>query len=298
MPDPTILAGQSGSEQQAQEATGQGAGGDVAGAGAGVNDGAWFDTLPEGLRAEKSLEAFKGKPIASIAESFVNAQKSFGSRLPVPLPTDKPEERQAKTLKILEALGRPPSPDKYAIKDPAYEEMGLQKNEASLKSFLSFAHKAGLTNEQVQEFVNWQAEDAVATRPDTKAAAEACIEALTKGDEQNPGWGSTYPKYIAIAKRTVDSTFPPGVRDKLLAAGFYNDPEFIRGLYTMGRNLIEDNILIGDENDTTGVGKSAQQELDALMGDPKGPYFNPDHAKHEEYVKRALDLRVFLSNQK
>lgn len=258
-------------------------------------DGAWFDTLPDGLRGEKSLEAFKGKPVSAIVESYISAHKSFGSRLPVPLPTDKPEDRAAKLAAIQGALGRPASHDKYVIQDPAYATMGLQKNEASLQSFLKAAHVAGLTNDQAQALVNWQANDATASAPDHAKAAEQCVEALTKGDENAPGWGSTFPKYVAIAKRAVDSQFPVEVQKALESAGFYNNPGFIRGMYAIGKELIEDNIIMGDEVDTTGHGTSAQKELDAIMADVKGPYFDGRHPRHDEFVDRALDLRRFLN---
>lgn len=257
-------------------------------------DGGWFETLPEGLRKEGSLQAFKDKPISAVVESYINAQKSFGSRLPVPLPTDKPEDRAAKVAAIQAALGKPAAPKDYKVVDPAYETMGLKKNEQSLNSFLEVSHRAGLTNEQVQALVDWQAQDALKSAPDHAADAEKCIEALRDGSEGQPGWGSTLPHYIAIAKRAADSMFPESVRQSLENQGFYNNPDFIRGMYQIGRSLIEDNILVGDEVNTTGTGQTAQKELDSLMADPEGPYYDRDHADHEKAVARALDLRRLL----
>lgn len=258
------------------------------------SEGSWFDALPEGLRKEGSLQAFKDKPITAVAESYVNAQKSFGSRLPIPLPTDKPEERAAKVAKIQEALGRPAEAKGYKVVDPAYETMGLKKNEQSLQSFMEVSHKAGLTNEQVQALVDWQAQDALRSAPDHAADAQKCIESLRDGDEHNAPWGSTLPHYVAIAKRATDANFPERLREKLERDGYYNDPDFVRGMHGIDKSLIEDNILVGEEVDTTGTGKTLQKELDAMMADTKGPYYDNGHPDHDKYVQRALDLRRLL----
>ena len=134
----------------------------------------WFDGLPAGLKAEKTLESFKGKPISAVVESYVQAQKSFGSRLPVPLPTDKPEERAAKIQRLQQELGRPATPADYKFDLPAYEQLGLQANEAQLTAFKEAAHKMGLTNDQVREIVAWQAQQEAASQPDRHAAA-SCL---------------------------------------------------------------------------------------------------------------------------
>jgi hypothetical protein len=263
----------------------------------GTTDTGWFDTLPSGLQQEKSLASFKGKSIAAVAESFVNAQKSMGSRLPVPLPTDAPAVQAEKIARLQEALGRPASPDAYKINLPAYAEMGVPHDPELLSSFTSLAHKAGLTNDQVQTIVEWQAGQLAAQVQDPQKAIGECLTALEKGDEQTPGWGATTKRYLAVAKRAADAYFPPAVQTALEDAGFYNDPNFIRGLSKMGRALIEDNVLVGEEINTGSGGQTAQQELDAIMGDSKGAYFDARHPKHDDIVQRALDLRRFLMGQ-
>ena len=103
------------------------------------------------------------------------------------------------------------------------------------------------------------------------------------------------PKYVSLAKRAVDMHFNSDVAGRLEQAGFFNDPDFIRGFYAVGRSLVEDNILMGEEVETGGTGRSAQAELEALMGDPKGAYFDAMHPDHDKAVMRALDLRKFLA---
>lgn len=298
---PSILAGQTAPTVTDSISTSAPAPGTASGGSAAASSGSleinWFDGLPDGLKAEKTLETFKGKPISAVVESYVQAQKSFGSRLPVPLPTDKPEERAAKIQRLQQELGRPATPADYKFDLPAYEQLGLQANEAQLTAFKEAAHKMGLTNDQVREIVAWQAQQEAASQPDRHAAASSCVEALKAGDELNPGWGSTMPKFVALAKRAVDMHFSPEVQGALDKAGFFNDPNFIRGMYKMGRALVEDNVLVGEELDTSTGALTAQQELDKIMSDAKGPYFNDRHPKHEETVNRALDLRRFIAKQ-
>ena len=85
---PSILASQTDQTVTDSTSTSASAPGTASGGSAAASSGNleinWFDGLPDGLKAEKTLETFKGKPVSAVVESYVQAQKSFGSRLPVP----------------------------------------------------------------------------------------------------------------------------------------------------------------------------------------------------------------------
>ena len=289
MPDPAVT-GQSGAMG--------GATGVIDPATTATPDSGWFETLPDGLKGEKSLEAFKGKPISAVVESFVSAQKSFGSRVPIPQASDTPEEKATKTAQFRAAMGVPASPDKYVVKQPAAEELGITWDPKLQTRILDFAHKQGLTNDQTQAAIDLAADVLKGDQPDYAADRDACIKMLTDGDETTPGWGSTTPRFLAVAKRTVDTMFPKGVMDRLNLSGLANDPDFIRGLYRIGKELGESGVIF-PEHEMGGPGNestSAQTELDKILADAKGPYYDSKHVDHDRLVEKALSLRRFLAS--
>jgi hypothetical protein len=281
------VAGQSGSQGGSDSAlgTGQPAGGAAS----------WFDTLPDGLKSDPSLQAFKGKDIAAVAESYVHAQKLVGGSIRVPGKDAKPEEKTAFTTKVYEALGRPASHDKYTVKAPGAAELGINWDEKRQGAILETAHKLGLSNEGAQSLVDFVADQLKSEQPDYAGDAQACIAALEKGDESYPGWGSTTPRFMGVAKRVVDTMFPAGTMEKLNISGLANDPGFIRGLYRLGKEMMEDGIISGEElNTSANENDSAQAKLDKMMKDQTHPYWVPTHPEHDKAVQEALELRRFL----
>jgi hypothetical protein len=257
----------------------------------------WYDTLPDGLKTEKSLEAFKDKPISAVVESYVNAQKLVGGSLRVPTDKDTPEERAAKISKIHEALGRPASVDKYNVKPPAAAELGINWSEGTQKRILDYAHKHGLNNEQAQAAIDLAADLYKGELPDYAGDYEACMKELETGSEGNPGWGSTTKRFLSVANRTVATMFPKEVMERINASGLGNDPAFIRGMYRVGKELMEDGVIFPEvEGAAPGNERSgAQAELDKLIGDAKGAYHDANHPDHDNAVQKALELRRFLA---
>jgi len=264
---------------------------------AGATDTGWYEALPAGLKAEKSLEAFKDKPISAVVESYVNAQKLVGGSLRIPTEKDTPEERAAKVAKIHEANGRPASVDKYVVKPPAAAEMGISWDDKIQGRILAFAHKHGLNNEQAQDAINLAADLYKGEQPDYAADFEACMKELENGSEGNPGWGSTTKRFLSVANRTVSTMFPPEVMDQINRSGLGNSPSFLRGMYRIGKELMEDGVIFPEvEGAAPGNERTAAQaELDKLIGDPKSAYFDTKLPDHDAAVQKALDLRRFLA---
>lgn len=258
----------------------------------GVVDTGWFDTLPDGLKAEKSLETFKGKPITALVESHVSAQKMIGGSLRVPGKDAKPEDVAKFKEEAYSKLGRPESADKYNVKLPVVE--GVELTEAQAKTFFPVAHKLGLNDYQVEEILKWDADLTKANAPDHAKDFEKCMTALEKGDDNAPGWGSTTERYVNTAKRTLETMFHPSVAAQIVASGVGNNPEFVRGLARIGKELIEDGLILGEEKGITSDGKGLLEELDKMMADPKSAYHDKFNPAHEAAINRAMDIRRFL----
>jgi len=255
---------------------------------------AWFDTLPEGLRSEPSLASFKGKPISAVVESHVNAQKLIGGSIRLPAEKATPEERAKVLSEAYGKLGRPESPDKYTFKLPVVD--GVEIPDAQVKAFLPVAHRLGLNSYQVEELLKFDADITKASAPNHLADYENCMKSLTDGDDNSPGWGSTADRYINTAKRTLETMFHPSVAAQIVASGVGNNPEFVRGMARIGKELIEDGLIIGEEKGPDNSSSAGLlKELEQMMGDPKSAYHDRSHPGHEAAVNRAVDIRRFMS---
>lgn len=285
------VAGQSGSQAAVLEVAPDAGAGD-AGRSAVTAEPTWFDSLPDGLKAEPSLQAFKGKPLTAVVESHVSAQKMIGDSIRVPGEKATPEERAKFTNAAYDKLGRPASPDKYVYKAPSVE--GVEWNDAQAKAFLPTAHALGLNSHQVEEIFKYQADLAKTQGVDHAGDFSKCMKSLVEGDEKNAGWGSTADRYINTAKRTLETMFHPDVAKHIVASGVGNNPEFVRGMARIGKELIEDGLIVGEESGGITDGKGLLNELEKMMGDPKSAYFDKAHPKHEEAVQRAVDIRRYL----
>lgn len=254
-------------------------------------DSSWFDSLPDGIKAEKSLEAFKGKPIAAVVESYVNAQKLVGGSLRVPGKDAKPEEIQKFRDEAYAKLGRPDKPEAYKFNKPNVD--GVTVDDKAVQAFLPVAHKLGLNSEQVEGLLQFQADLEAGRAPNHAENYQKTMDELTKGDAEHPGWGSTTPRYIAVAKRALETIFHPDAQKAIIESGLGNNAKFIRAMYQIGKMGMEDGIVIGEGEALKDGRQGALGELEKIMADKNHPYFNKNHADHDAAVQKVLDLRRY-----
>lgn len=222
----------------------------------------WRASLPEDLRAEKSLESFKD--VGALAKSYVETKRMVGDALKVPGPEAKPEERAAFFTK----LGRPEAPDKYAIKPPVFpEEMGIGWDSEAQAAFLAEMHDAGLTNAQVQRALDWYGKymlGAHDTQIRQTAAERKAAEAALR-----TAWGSAWDRNVGLARAAVHKLFA-GDEDVLAAfEAKGNNPNIVKGLALVGEMLVERGEIRGDEHRGGRTAEEIEAELTAIRNDPK-----------------------------
>ena len=149
----------------------------------------WRDTLPDDLKADKSLESFKDVP--ALAKSYVETKKLVGSKQAptVPGAAASPEEVAA----WRKALGVPDTPEGYTPKQ--HPIMALpQWNKEAQGAFLKLAHEEHIPPKTLDRILGFYGDFVAAGLKDTdRMAAEA------KGELRSE-WGVNYDAYIGAAK--------------------------------------------------------------------------------------------------
>ena len=249
----------------------------------------WYDGLPEGLRANPTVQNFKGKDIKDVVESFVNAEKLIGGSLRLPTDKDTPAERQAKLERVFTQLGRPEKPEGYKL-DPPSDDVGVKWDAKQVEAFKTVAHKLGLTQAQVEGLAAFDIQRTTAGQVDATAAYNECMSTLEKD------WGPASKQMLGLSRRTAAAYFNPETLAAIEASGLANNPQFVKDLASIGKELMEEGLIVGARE---GMGEDGgvlalQAELDKTMNDPKHAYWDKSNPGHEAAVLRMESLQRAL----
>lgn len=249
----------------------------------------WFETLPPGLKAEGSLQAFKDKDVAALAESHVNAQKMVGGSIRLPKEDATPEEKDKFYQDIYTKMGRPAKWGDYKLPD------GTDRNDPALQRTLEVLHKAGVTQSQLTAYYDHEAKEARNQDAAVQEQMQVALKSLEEGDAQTPGWGAATPRHLANVKRLIEVLGGQSVMDKISKSGLGNDTEYIRFMAKIAQEAQEDG-LISPESVTPSV--DLQKEHDEMKnGGKEHPLWKNDHPRHDEYVKRFKELNQLIYNK-
>ncbi len=228
------------------------------------------------------------KDFPTLAKSYVDAQKFVGGSVRVP----KDDAPQEEWDKFYGKLGRPESADGYQFPLPDVDvEAPLTKH--ILGTFKKTAHGLGLTPRQAQgialAYVDLERQGA--------KLAEAAT--ATRIDELKTEWGAAFKNNLAIAKSAARQLFGEKFIATLNRTGLGNDPDLIRGLVKVGKDLQEDGVIeVGEGFSSV---NSAQDEINSVLnldkaGREKHPYWNDKLEGHAEWVERMYRLREIVVN--
>lgn len=173
-----------------------------------------------------------------------------------------------------------------ALKDKIDAEV-LAKDEG-FKGFLGKLHAANASQKVVDAAVATMLERGVAMREAMPALqASECEAALRQAD----GWKSDqeYSQQVRTAFSAGQQIFGDAFIG-MEAKGYFNDPDFIRGLATIGREMQEDR---GPSPESL---QQLNSSLDQAMADPA--YTNPDHPQHAAAVAKVTALTAQVSGNR
>lgn len=247
----------------------------------------WRDALPDDLKADTGLEKFDKVPenerLATIARSYVNAQKMIGGdKLPKPKGADDTEALN----EIYAALGRPESPDKYTITRPTDLPEGVTIDEEGETFLKQFAHENGWNQKQLDNaykaFYERQSKMTAEGARLNKMSYDDCARAL-----QATG---NAPAIMNAAGATVRNYGTPEVVSKLKAVGLDNDPVMVQFFARIGEDLIGHSVLKGKGGETMATAAQIDEQIAAHRQQHNDALYNPAHPNHKAATDKLSSL--------
>jgi len=230
----------------------------------------WRHRMAQGLKEEDRdafiNEASRSDSETSFAQRFLDLRRSQSKMMPVP----DPDNDDAKS-EIWNKLGRPEKPDAYEFKAPEGIEV-TDSDKAAFDDFKPIAHRHGVTQKAMDEFVEAQARY-------NKLEAEARqVRANDLESERRTqlkaAWGGDFEQNLAVYSNVVthtlggpESTEREEFRNMRLEDGTLvsNHPTIVRMLTKLGRERVDDDTDWNPINQDRKVG--AQERLKALQNE-------------------------------
>ena len=249
----------------------------------------WKDSISEEYRADPSIEKFT--EIDALAKSYINATKMIGQdKIIIPTKNSTQEAWDEAYAK----LGRPESPDKYAL-DVKSDVVPF--DETAIKSFAEQSHKLGLNNKQAQGILEFYKNNMEGSAQQAKIDTET---AQSQAEQQlRQEWGRDFEGKVKQAGALAKANINPEVLDMTLSNGtrLGDHPEIIKGFAKIANMMSEDKI-VATESENVNTVADIESEISAITNDTDGPYWNKQHPDHDKMVQQVYTLREMLNADK
>ena len=249
----------------------------------------WKESISETYRNDPNIEKFT--EIDALAKSYINATRMIGQdKMIVPNKNFTEDQWEEAYMK----MGRPESSDKYSL-DVKSDVVSL--DEQAIKSFQEQSFKLGLNNEQAKGVLDFYKNNMEAQTQQAKVDAET-----SQAQAQNllrQEWGREYDANIAKAKSLATANLSPEVFEMQLADGsrLGDNIDVIKGFAKIANMMSEDKIL-STESENQDRSEDIQTEIDQIMNDKAGPYWNKSHPNHDKIVQQVYTMREMLNGGK
>lgn len=234
----------------------------------------WRDTLPDDLKADKSLADFKD--VGALAKSFVETKKLVGGKSAVPDDKATPEAIAA----FRKATGVPDAPEGYQVKRPSVA-LDIGWNDVSEKTFLASMHKLGAPPAVVQAAIDFYGQMEAAKLEGMKT------EANTIGAQLRNEWGSDYDAQLGRANRAIQSYGGDALIERYAQNGLGRDPLTIKAWAKVGNDLVEAGVMRGDGVEGVSPEEAKSRINDANAELKKLPH---GHPRTQELINEIVAL--------
>lgn len=148
------------------------------------------------------------------------------------------------------------APESYEFTAPE----GQQFDSGVIETFSSVAKELNLPQDKAQMVLDKMAPVIAQRQAEQIAAAHAQWAEQTKADKELGG--DRLPETLAVAKKALETTGTPELRQLLDQSGFGNHPAVIRHFYQVGKAISQDGIVNSGDGITSGsAGRPAADVL-------------------------------------
>lgn len=261
----------------------------------------WRSSLPEDIRSSKVFDSVAD--VNALAKQFIDAQSHIGNSIRVPgedASQDAVDAFHQKLMNKTDLMIKPQSSEDY---QKVFESMGKPLEgkgytvpegvEGSFDHLRSLALDANMTNKQFESMVSSVAQLDAASLETQQASQKESRGVIEKE------WGAAFDQNSNQAIALLEAT---GAPDSLIALAKDGDIDgdslkWFHGLSQKlssgeGSNAVAD--LGGNQVMTPG---EATAQLDEIMGNKDGPYWNAMHPRHKEIQAKAMNLRKLKSGK-
>jgi hypothetical protein len=248
-------------------------------------EGDWKSSLPDDIKSDPSLGHITD--VESLAKSYVHGQRMIGVDKIVP---PNQYATDAEWNQVFGKLGLPEKIEDYAIQSPEGQEV----NQEFLNGFKQIAHAAGVLPRQSQKLYDWynQQAAAMAEKTDKEVQLQQQQEITNLKNE----WGTAFESKLAAAQHAVKQFGGDEIIQYLEKEGLADDTKLVRLFAKIGESLGNDKILglDGQPRSSETTPKDAQQEINKIFADKKGPYYDKAHPGHEKAVSDMAHFHNLL----
>ena len=263
-------------------------------------DDSFISKLPEELRNEASLGDFKD--LASLAKSYVSAQRMLGGSLRIPgedasdearsdfysklesvggvikLPTDDNPEDMGR---FYNRLGRPETAEGYE-----FETGDLEVNTEAVEGFKDLAHTLCLNKKQAGALFEFEM---TRTQSHIEAQQEAVESSRAILQER---WGDAYTEKMAQAKAAVSaySEQYPELSAIVQDHAYGTNPAFLSILADLGAAAVEGKSIPHAQTIKVGLStpEDAAAQIKEIRANKDHPFNNPTS---KDYLKASAKVR-------
>ena len=255
----------------------------------------WRSSLPEDIRGAKALESVKD--VDSLAKQFLDAQSHIGNSIRIPgeeAGQEAIDAFHAKLMNKTDLMVKPTTPEDYA---KVFESMGKPEDgkdytvpegtEGNFDHLREMALNANMTNKQFESMVQSVAGlDAAAL--ESQQAQQAESRGLVEKE-----WGAAFDQNSSKAIALLEATGAPDSVIDLAKSGNI-DGDSLRWFHALSQKMGggEGSQAVDDVGGNQVMTPSeATAQLDEIMSNREGPYWNQGHPRHKEIQAKAMTLR-------
>lgn len=242
------------------------------------------------LLTDPALKAIQNP--ASLLKSYVHAQRQMGKdKVLIPNENSTQEEKDS----FWQKLGIPLDEAKYLENFKINKEKAVL-GEATAMEVAKLAHSLRISPDkaqQIHDFMNDKYGAHNKSAQDTAVAQRQ--EGLNKLMETLGE--DAYKVKLSKATAFLDENAPKGFRDYLGQSGLGNDAKVVEALMFMADKFTKEGTPPEGGTNSALTINEMRAEVNSMMADSKGAYYNTGHPDHKRQLNRMLELRRKIDAQ-